>query len=253
MRLELQLECTPESILPFNYEYALSAWVYNVLYDADPTFATFLHNEGYQSTHHNKVFKLFTYSKILLEKPFQTNKRRGFILIGGRAKLELSFLIDEAMQDFVVGLFKSQGLSIRIRGGKIDFRVTGVQALPEPIFEPVMTFKAVKPIFMSKMVEGIKHPVYISPNDNNYKALFLGNLLDKGKTLGVITTNSLLDFGCLTTPRSKLFHIDGTQVRAFEYEFVIAAPVKLMRIGYYAGFGGKNSSLGLGFCVVKEN
>jgi CRISPR-associated endoribonuclease Cas6 len=252
MRLELQLECNLKSVLPFNYEYALSAWIYQILSDADNDFATFLHDTGYQSTQRDKTFKLFTFSKILLEKPFQTDKYRGFILNGGRARLELSFLIDKAMQEFVVGLFKSQQLSIRIKGGRIDFKVIGIQVLPEPEFHPIMTFKAIKPIFMSKNVEGVKYSVYISPDDGDYSRLFFNNLLDKADALGMPSIDSVLEFRCLTPPRSKLFHIDGTQIRAFEYEFIIAAPVELMRIGYYSGFGGKNSSLGLGFCVKKQ-
>lgn len=254
MRLKLELLTKKGSILPFNYEYAISAWIYRNLARADSSFATWLHDKGYSLEDNHRRFKLFTFSQIEPGKPYRFDKRRGFILETGRASLTLSFLIDKAMQDFVVGLFKSQHLNIHIRSGRIDFKISEVKILPDPVFTHLMEFKSRSPIFMSKYTETEKHPVYISPDsDPNYKTYFINNLIEKAKAIGEAPLPVFTDFGCQTKAQSKLLNIDNTNIRAFNFDFIIAAPPELIRIGYFAGFGGKNSSLGLGFCDIKES
>ena len=254
MRIKLQLQTQKGNILPFNYEYAISAWIYKTLSKADPGFATWLHDKGYSLDDNHRKFKLFTFSKITPRQPYRIIKRKGILLETGQARLTLSFLIDKAMQDFVIGLFESQSLNIHIRTGRIDFKVVNVEILPEPQFQPVMQFRAMTPIFMSKRMEDIPQPVYISPDDDeNYKDFFINNLIEKAKALGQDVPVSLTDFRALSRPKSKLLNIDKTNIKAFQFDFIIAAPVALIRIGYYAGFGGKNSGLGLGFCDIKQD
>ena len=249
MRLKLQLQTQEGSILPFNYEYAISAWIYRTLSDADPVFATWLHDKGYHLEGNHRRFKLFTYSPIIGNYSFVRN--RGLLLETGQAHLTLSFLIDKAMQNFVIGIFASQSLNIRIKGGRIDFKVVNVEVLPTPDFQPVMQFRAVKPVFMSKRAENTPQPVYISPeNDVMYKTFFINNLIEKAKTLDKDIPVTLTDFRALSPSKSKLLNIEKTNIKAFVFDFIIAAPVELIRVGYYAGFGGKNSSLGLGYCNI---
>lgn len=253
MRLKLQLQTQKGNILPFNYEYAISAWIYQTLSKADTTFATWLHDKGYSLEDNHRKFKLFTYSKIIPNQPYRIIKRRGIMLQDGQAHLTLSFLIDKTMQDFVIGIFEAQSLNIRIKTGRIDFKIVNVEILPTPQFQPVMQFRATTPVFMSKRVESIRQPVYISPaDDKNYKTFLINNLIGKAEALGKDIPTTLTDFRVLNEPKSKLLNIDKTNIKAFEFDFIIAAPVELIRIGYFAGFGGKNSSLGLGFCEIKR-
>ncbi len=253
MRIKLHLETLKGNLLPFNYEYAISAWIYKTLSDADPVFATWLHDQGYSLKNNNKHFKLFTFSQIQAIKPYRVDRRRGIILASGEANLTLSFLIDKAMQDFVIGLFNHQSLHIRIRGGQVSFKIVNVEILPEPTFSPIMKFWTNKPVFMSKKTADSKHAVYISPDDQDYKTLIINNLIEKSKALGLDINASLTDFKSINRPQSRMYNIDSTNVRAFNFDFIIAAPIELIRIGYFGGFGGKNSSLGLGFCEVIQD
>lgn len=248
MRLLLHLQTPKGSILPFNYEYAISAWIYKTLAKADPVFATWLHDKGYSLEDNHRKFKFFTFSKIQLS--YRVLPRRGLLLQEEAAQLTLSFLIDKAMQDFVLGIFKEQLLGIRIRGGNIDFRIVNVEVLPTPVFQPVMRFRAATPIFMSKRGEDISQAIHISPDDEGYARFFINNLREKAKTLGVNIPTSLTNFQALNRPKSSLLRIGTTEMRAFSFDFILVAPEELTRIGYFAGFGGKNSSLGLGFCEI---
>ena len=54
------------------------------------------------------------------------------------------------------------------------------------------------------------------------------------------------DFKLLSAPKQKLVTIkpytdNETKVRGFVYSFRLKAPVALQELGYYAGFGEKNS------------
>ncbi len=51
-------------VLPLNYQYPLSAWIYKVLENGDHDFSKFLHEHGYRHDS-NKAFKLFTFSNLL--------------------------------------------------------------------------------------------------------------------------------------------------------------------------------------------
>ncbi|MBD0280088.1 MAG: CRISPR-associated endoribonuclease Cas6, partial [Flavisolibacter sp.] len=63
MRLKLTLHTNEKgALLPFNYQYPLSAAIYKIIQTADHEFAAFLHDQGYGEGH--KSFKLFTFSDL---------------------------------------------------------------------------------------------------------------------------------------------------------------------------------------------
>lgn len=41
------------NVLPVNYQYELSAWIYKVINHSDPAFADWLHNKGYSNDNNN--------------------------------------------------------------------------------------------------------------------------------------------------------------------------------------------------------
>ncbi len=58
MELRLTLKCLDTTpVLPINYQYELSAWIYGVLRKADAAYATFLHHRGYSAG--QKLLELF--------------------------------------------------------------------------------------------------------------------------------------------------------------------------------------------------
>ena len=62
--------------------------------------------------------------------------------------------------------------------------------------------------------------------------------------------NNDLRFELINKPKSKLIKIktdtpQQTHIKGFLFDFKLSAPVELMKLGYFAGFGEKNS-LGFG-------
>jgi CRISPR-associated endoribonuclease Cas6 len=61
MRFCLTLQSTGTiNILPVNYQYELSGWIYKTLHFGNPEFSEWLHNHGYVDG--NKKFRFFTFS-----------------------------------------------------------------------------------------------------------------------------------------------------------------------------------------------
>lgn len=255
MRLRLTLDHQPKQILPVNYHYLVSSWIYHTLGNADHEFATQLHQQGYDFG--GKKYKLFTFSA-LQPRWFDLNKKEGsFILAQSPTILELSFYMDEALQHFVIGLFKDQRFCLSSGKFRADFEVRSIEVLPRPVFQNPMRFHLQTPLCISHDVEGEKYAQYLHPEADAFGKLLLQNLMRKQLATTAIPqpAHSLesdamsvqpYNFNILTTPRSKLLTIKTTKVRGYLFDFEITAPAELLEIGFFAGFGEKNSSLGMG-------
>lgn len=249
MRIKLTLNHQPNQALPFNYNYLISAWIYKTLARADKNFAEWLHEQGFGFG--GKRFKLFTFST-LQPRWFDIDKRnRLFILSKPPTVLELSFFIDQTVQHLITGLFQDQKFSIGDKWNQVDFEVDAIEILPKPFFKPNMRFKAITPIFISKNIEGNKNAQFLSPDDPDYKKIFIENLVRKQSAYQlinepIISLNFHSDLKILSRPRSKMLNIKGSNKRGFLYDFEISAPEELVELGYFAGFGGQNSAAGMG-------
>jgi len=257
MRLELTLQHLPNQELPINYQYLIASWVYRTLGNANADFAKQLHNHGYDFG--GKKYKLFTFST-LRPKWFDIDHQRSiFRLTKSPTKILLSFYVDEAVQHFVMDLFKDQIFELSSGRFKVLFTVSGIEMLPKPNFEKTMRFRAQTPICVSRNVEGRLHAHYTSPEEEGYGALLVQNLVRKRHALepqvvegeeSSVDLNFPYGFRLLSEPKSKLLSIKGIQVRGYLFDFELMAPEDLMELGYFGGMGEKNSSLGFG--VVKS-
>lgn len=250
MRLRLKLQTEPGTLLRFNYEYALSSWIYHRLNSADREFATWLHEKGFDLQNSNRSYKLFTFSAIKSTKPFKIVPKQGIQLTHGEAELTLSFLLEEASEHFMTGLFQAQELRINQRGEPALFKVMHVAIESEPAFQSTMAFHASKPVFVAQYVEDRKLPLYLSPADDGYGHQIIENLRSKAQALGWPSEGEAHWQLKGSSIKPKVLSIKENKFKAYQYSFELTAPPTLMRIGYYAGFGSKNSSLGLGFCTL---
>lgn len=273
MRFKLTIENSPRNnnILPLNYQYELSAWIYKILNHGNEEFAEWLHQKGYTNDYKN--FKLFTFSNLLIPK---------YQIKGDRMKIEsrineliVSFYPIESLEYFITGLFNNQQFTIGDKKSKAAFTVNYVEKLPEPEFQNTMEFKALSPILISyKNTENQKYAEYKHPEDNNYGELLMKNLAEKHNAFYASEANSFGDpnsekvksleacnldyeFHTQSKPKSRLITIkSGTKqeskLRGYLYRFRLKAPKELLRLGYYAGFGEKNS-LGFGCGEIVEN
>lgn len=262
MRFRLTLTVKNGAILPINYQYPLSAWIYKSINRADADFANFLHEKGYQSAKAGRSFKFFTFSK--LEVPKHEIYEDRLIIKSSEVYLTLSFLVEEAAEKFITGVFQHQRMGIGDKKSQVDFEVGLIEASPVPIATE-MILRTVSPIVVSKpMLENGKklRAKFLSPEEPDYKDYFLQNLLRKYESYATYTGESIvpdaqeelhweLQQGRIKSSLETIkAHTPAeTKVRGYSYSFKLIAPMPLMRIGLLAGFGEK-SSLGFG-CVAE--
>ena len=244
-----------------DYQYGLSSWVYRILQTADREFSDFLHNTGYGDE--NKSFKFFTLSELNLF-PFRVWKeQRLFELKSNAFSVQISFLIDRAYEEFVKGLFMHQEGFIGNRFNGIDFKVSGIEVLPPPVFQPTMRYKTLSPVFLSAK-EG-NRIIHLHPEEHEalYARCFLKNLKEKQKILQLHQPEDISDFDSsewnfhlLKTRGTRLIRIkpltpQETKNRACHMDFELTAPPEIHELAYDAGFGSENS-WGCGMGEVME-
>ena len=257
MRLMLTLRHSPNSILPKDYEYLISSWIYKTLWQSNTEFATWLHNEGYDFN--DRKYKLFTFSELMPER-YETPLNKGqFILKTGPSVLILSFKIPDAFQIFVAGLFRQGNFSLGDRRHQVDFSIEAIETLAKPIFQPVMRFRLHKPCLISQQTEEHKYAKYLHPEDADFAPLFFKNLLHKTAAAlqptipGVkmsVEADADWRLRILSEPKRRMTTIKDTRYIGYKFDFEIAAPPALIETGYFAGFGEKNSNVGFGFVGV---
>lgn len=239
-------------MLPINYQYELSSWIYKVIERADSKYSDFLHNEGFQLA--GKHFKMFTFSQLDL-RPYEVTGSQ-VKLLGKEISFIIRFAVDTSLNPFIKGLFMHQRLGLGDRHNVVDLEVTGVETIVPPSFQTTMRYQCLSPICVSRSRPD-RTAEYVSPEANGYGKLLAQNLVHKAAALVGGTDMPLpgtdgFHFRLLNKPRKKGLHIKAhteshTQVIGYLFHFELTAPVELHEIGYEAGFGEKNS-MGFG-CV----
>ena len=259
MRLRLRFDVLKKpAIIPINYQYEISSWIYHTLREGNQKYAKWLHEQGYKSG--NRHFKNFTFSGLNITK-FKVIRDR-LQIQSDQIELIISFAINPALENFIEGLFQEQCISLGDTLSKVNLRVSFIETLSEPEFKESMTFRALSPICVSHYT-GSKYPVYLNPNNDHYQELLIKNLLAKYNSIkpamkenSAVQNMALGEFSFNVvnkeSVKSRLIKIKAntpqeSKVRGFQFTFTISAPVFLLKVGYEAGFGEKNS-LGFG-CV----
>ena len=250
--------------IPINYQYQLSAVIYRILSHASPEYSLWLHEQGY-STPQGKPVKLFVFSKLYIPGVKSEN---GALIARNYPPCNLhieSPMLEDFVQNFVIGLFSSQEISIRSHYGTATFSVQQVETLPEPEFKEKMKFKCLSPVVVSvsEEVEGKISEHYYRPLEPELTAAIRKNLISKYETVyrRLPENDDLIFKPDMDYIRrrggqekiSKLIRIkegtpEETRVKAFECPFYLQGSTELMRIAYQCGIGQRNS---MGFGMVE--
>lgn len=256
MELLLTFQNTQRTLIPIDYQYYLSSWIYNILSKGDEKYATFLHDQGYKAASRGKIFKLFSFSRLFFEYD-QNRDRTALIVKSPELTMKARFKVDAAIEGFIKGLFQDQIL--RLKNGynsMASFEVKTVETRGIKIDTDHATIRATSPIVISlKTADGKEE--YLSPTHSEYEQLFLTNLFDKylasGDNIKPEWQSISTSFKLLYPDRikSKLVTIKSeskqeTRVRGWLFDFEIVAPREVIEIGLLGGFG-KECGMGFGF------
>ena len=252
MQFNITLRCLDEHpVLPVNYQYELSAWIYSVLQNADAEYAAFLHQQGYTSG--RKSFKLFCFSQLRVPK---------FRIEGDRLHVQsreisfvIGFYIDRTAEEFVRGLFAERQFRLGDRTSQARFVVQTVEMLPLRLpdgTEPLHV-RALSPVVIArKRPDGLPDE-YLAPGDPEFGRLLVLNLLEKYRAATGAEPPAWWDADRFSfqaapdrEPRSKLIKIKSdtkaqTKVKGWMFDFELDAPRELLEIGLLAGWGRHNA------------
>lgn len=256
MHFRITLHCPDEHpVLPINYQYALSAWIYKVLQNADAEYAAFLHQKGYHSG--RKSFKLFCFSQLFIPKLYVEGDR--LHIQSPEISFTIGFYLDRPAEEFIRGLFAEQRFSVGDRHSRVNLIVRTVEVTPLQLPEgnaPVR-IHTLSPVVISRKRPDQSPDEYLHPDDPDFARLLFLNLLEKyaaatGREAPSWWDTTRFQFTPTgSAPRSKLVTIKSgtiaqTKVRGWLFDFDIDAPKELIEVGLSAGWGRMNAE-GFGF------
>ncbi|MEO1655828.1 MAG: CRISPR-associated endoribonuclease Cas6 [Bacteroidota bacterium] len=264
MRFQLHLEVLEKNtLISFNYHYALSAAIYKILERADSDYADFLHEKDY--SFQGKKFKFFTFSDIRVPKGYWQGMGDRMLIKSRTATLNVSFYMDQAAENFVMGLFKDQIIEIADRKTKGKFLVKQVESLSQDFSSASVQLRPLSPLVVARKNPERRSEDYLHPQDPDFEKFFWDNLVSKFvavKTFkkeafdpGIINEKPNLKLFNSHKIKSKLRRIkEGspsmTQVRGYQgFGLELSAPRELIELGFYAGFG-KLNAMGFGMMGV---
>lgn len=265
MRLLLKLK-SESSLIPHNFNYPFSSAIYKFLQFGSAEFSEFLHHKGFSVN--GKSYKLFTFS-LRFNKP--TFIKEGIQLKDRSCKLTISSpLVDDFVKNFVIGSFKNGQFEIWIRRDLYIFEIEQMESLPEPELNEKQKFVPLSPLILSthKIKNGNKQQYYFRYYDdiNQIEKVFTHNLINKysavynkewqGGNLKFRWDTDFIDdylsrkkkptvMETIYKPEMAPINLIGNIV-----PFILEGDPELMKVGYLAGFGEKNSmGFGLGSIV----
>lgn len=263
MRFKLLLQTIQnKALLPFNYQYPLSAAIYKIIERADSAFSLFLHDTGYING--NKRFKLFTFSDI--QTPFVKSGDR-MLLTTDHAEIIVCFYMPQAAQNFIKGLFMNQQLEIADAKSKVVFTVFSVEALGDDVMkkdgvEASMIIKLLSPLVAGKKNER-GHYDYRSPEDADFVDCLVYNWMEKCAAIRLPVAGSAKEpevhievLLFKHPPQQRLITIKAntdaeTKVRGYmKFRLAVSAPQDMLEVALGAGLGLHNAQ-GFG-CVGIE-
>ncbi len=254
MRFKLNLQSLQrQALLPFNYQYPLSAAIYKIIQSADAEFASFLHNTGYGQG--PKSFKLFTFSDI--RTPFVKNADR-MQLQTNEAGLIICFYMPDAAENFIKGLFLNQQIEVADSKSKAIFNVAGVESLhDETQSKTTVLLQPLSPLVVGRKNER-GHYDFRSPEDEDFAECLYYNLVEKCIAAGIdeVTLDKEIWIEVRPfshPPQQRLITIKGgttaeTKIRGYtKFRLAVTAPGEVLEVAMGAGLGLYNAQ-GMG-CV----
>jgi len=259
MRINITLEqVKPEQIIPIDYQYQISSFIYRTIELSNNEFSKWLHDTGF--IHGSNKFKFFAFSFLDIEKK-EILPNHLMKIISPRIGLTLTFITDISLQHLIAGIFLSKQMKITHDKGRALFDIRTIEMIPEPEFKEQMWFRTLSPLVTSKTGEyqGKKAKIYLSPRDDDYLEHFKRNLEQKYITFSLynkdaISRESIKSIKVLNAPKSKLTSIavgkeSETKIKGYMFDFQLTGNPDMMRIGYETGFGNYCS---LGFGCVRQ-
>ncbi|KXG77806.1 hypothetical protein AN618_08180 [Fervidicola ferrireducens] len=235
MRVRVVFQGEEPVVLPWNYPHLLHGYLYGAIARANPEFGSFLHEQGFVEGNHR--YKMLVFSKIF--------SRESRALPGGlKVTPPLTWWFSSPLNAPIEALVKTMLLEGEVRLGNIRLYVEKVEVEGIPDISERMLCETISPVVASTGIkeEGRLVKRFLSPDETDFRRVIEVNLLRKAKALGISFDHALnINFEPVGKWRSRLFTVQGTNVKGYEGRFVIEGDKNLIQLAYEAGIGERNS------------
>ena len=235
MRARFSLITEKPQVIPINYNHHLASLIYRRIEFVDPDLSLKLHKPN--------TIKFFTFSKLL------TKKRR---ILGDQLKIEggVSFEFSTPKKEIIIALINGLLENPNIKIANADFTLEEVRVLREDEIIENMIFSTLSPISVTTIENsnGNRRIIDLYPNQPKFYENLRKNLVKKHVLLyGYEPEDKELEIK-VKKAKAKRIRIKNTYHRCIEMVFEAEGSRELLKIGYQAGFGERNS---MGFGMVK--
>ncbi len=241
MRLRITWTADGVVILPWNYLHLLHGLLYAAIRKASPKLGEFLHEQGFVAGSHR--YKLVTFS-LLFPKHSKACKD------GLEMTPPILWWISSPLLAPIEALAITLTTETHFCIGKVQLAVKRVEVEESPNFEGRCLFQTISPIVASTGIRKgnkLEHK-FLPPDNPDFWRIVELNLRRKAQALGLTVSDKPLKFETIGKWHSRLYEVQGTKVRGFEVMFWAEGDTKLLKVGYEAGFGERNTQ---GFGMVK--
>lgn len=223
--------------VPYNHQHYLQGLIYRRIQSVTPELSLNLHRP--------KVPKLFTYSLFMTEDRRTVQKAEHFIG-RGKAFFYFSTPVVGIAEAFITGLLENP--EVLLWGEK--FYVETIKALSEPSSYSGKTYSTLSPIAITTLKPelGRLKQYDLSPMEEEFYRNLKENLKEKYILLYGKEPPEEFEMKVLKAKPKRFEVKPGIFQRAWHLVFKAYGDEGLIRVGYQAGFGEKNS---IGFGMVK--
>ena len=223
--------------VPYNHQHYLQGLIYHRIRSVNLDLSLALHRP--------KVPKLFTYSLFMSEERQSANGAPYFIG-KGKAFFYFSTPITETAEAFIEGLLKNPEVIL----WNEKFYVETVKSLQEPRSYSGKTYSTLSPIAVTTLKPSFgKLKQYdLSPMEDKFYENLKENLKAKYVLIHGREPPDKFSIEILNSKMKRFEVKPGIFQRAWHLVFKAYGDDELIKVGYQAGFGEKNS---LGFGMVK--
>lgn len=244
LRLEISLHTQGRIVLPWNYSEKLMAFVYRLLLEEAPEWASWLHNHGFEGN--GKRFKLFTFSRLQGKRP---QAEVDGLALNGPLRWWVSSPVPEFIAAFGARLLEEG----RVTVGRHALPVLSVRRKPTPTFAPdrPYRFRTISPVVASTGIrdgQGRFQKRFLSPQEPDFVRVVVQNLVRKEAALygapagGEAGGPERISLRVEGEARSRLLQVHRTRIRGWDCTLEMRGEPRLLALAYEAGLGEHNSA-----------
>lgn len=234
MRLEITLQAEKAIELPLHYNYIVQSFIYANL---PSKLADKLHSEGFP--YEKRSFRLFTFSRIIAKA-----QRDGDKLI---FPSPLTLIVSSPYLDFLEGLVETlvRLRTFQLAKNEIYLDWIAVKFTPQVREEETIRMLSPMTVYSTLLTPtGGRKTYYYNPKEEEFSRLIRDNLIKKYKVIyGEYTGSEEFAIEPIRVRREdeKIINYKGTWIKGWMGIYKIRGDPQLIRLGWDAGLGAKNS------------